>query len=213
MKMRKLFQIAVMATLTATPTLAEVSLGTDVVNRYVWRGTDFGNSVSVQPGMSYASGAVEIGAWSSWAISDGAANENDLYVSFAAGPVGITVTDYFFPANSGAGDNFFEYGDNGAHIIEVMGSFESGALSLGAAINVLGSDSENSFWVEAGYGLGEFGGADVGLSVGGGNGAYTTDTDPNLVAVGVNVSSGDYFGSYIVNPEKETAFMVFGKSF
>tara|TARA_B100000405_G_scaffold298457_1_gene255479 strand:- start:586 stop:1227 length:642 start_codon:yes stop_codon:yes gene_type:complete len=210
---RKLFLTVAIAAVTTGPVLAEVGLGADVVNRYVWRGTDFGNAVSVQPGISYATGAIEVGAWSSWAINGGGANENDLYVSFAAGPVGITITDYFFPANSGVGDNFFEYGDDGAHIIEVMGSFETGPLSLAAAINVIGSDSEDSFWIEAGYGLGEVGGADVSLSAGLGNGAYTTDTDPNLVAVGVNISSGDYFGSYIINPDKETSFMVFGTSF
>ena len=147
MNIRKLFLTVAIAAVTTGPVLAEVGLGADVVNRYVWRGTDFGNAVSVQPGISYATGAIEVGAWSSWAINGGGANENDLYVSFAAGPVGITVTDYFFPANSGVGDNFFEYGDDGAHIIEVMGSFETGPLSLAAAINVIGSDSEDSFWI------------------------------------------------------------------
>ena len=87
-------------TLSAVPADAGVSFGADVVNRYVWRGTDFGNAVSVQPGMSISHGNIEVGAWSSWAISGseiigGNFNENDLYASFSAGPIGITLTDYY----------------------------------------------------------------------------------------------------------------------
>ena len=64
--------------LSAVPAAADVGFGADVVSRYVWRGTDFGNAVSVRPGMSYSTGSVEGGAWSSWAINGGGANENDL---------------------------------------------------------------------------------------------------------------------------------------
>ena len=84
-------------TLSAIPADAGVGFGADVVNRYVWRGTDFGNAVTVQPGMSISHGNIEVGAWSSWAISGGGANENDLYASFSSGPIGITLTDYYFP--------------------------------------------------------------------------------------------------------------------
>ena len=73
-------------TLAAVPADAGVGFGADVVNRYVWRGTDFGNAVSVQPGMSISSGNIEVGAWSSWAITGAGANENDLYVSFLVRP-------------------------------------------------------------------------------------------------------------------------------
>ena len=34
----------------------------DVASRYVWRGTDFGNSPSAQPGISYTSGSQTLGA-------------------------------------------------------------------------------------------------------------------------------------------------------
>ena len=53
--------------LTSVPATADghgssLSIGADVVSRYVWRGTDFGDGVSVQPGISYSMGNVEIGA-------------------------------------------------------------------------------------------------------------------------------------------------------
>jgi len=190
---------------------AEVSFGSDLVSRYVWRGTDFGDAVSVQPGIAYSTGAIEIGAWSSWALSGAGANENDIYVSFAAGPVGITITDYFFP--TGVVNDFFNYKDeDGIHILEVSASYETGPVNLMGAFNFLG-DGEDSFYLEAGYGLGEMDGIEVGLTAGLGNGAYTTDTDPMLVNLSINLSKDDYFASYILNPDKETTFLIFGKSF
>ena len=85
-------------------------------------------------------------------------------------------------------------------------------ISLAGAVNVSGDD-DNSMWLEVGMGLGEVGDADVGLSVGLGNGAYTTDTDPMVASVGLNISQGDYFASYIINPDQETSFLFFGRSF
>ena len=72
-------------------------MGADVVSRYVWRGTDVGDSPAVQPSISYTMGAIEVGAWSSWSVSASGANENDLYVTYAAGPMSVTLTVYFFP--------------------------------------------------------------------------------------------------------------------
>lgn len=201
-------------TLAAVPADAGVGFGADVVNRYVWRGTDFGNAVSVQPGMSISYGNIEVGAWSSWAITDGGANENDLYASFSSGPIGITLTDYYFPGLTGD-DSFFSYGDEDAvHILEISASLALDGMPLSAlaAFNVSG-DPDDSFWVEATYDLGEMEETAVSVTAGFGNGVYTTDTDPALVSVGLNMSKGDYFASYILNPDKESSFLVFGRSF
>ncbi|MDA0336295.1 MAG: hypothetical protein O2782_14105 [bacterium] len=54
---------------------------------------------------------------------------------------------------------------------------------------------------------------EVGLGLSLGNGVYTTDTDPALVTVSLNVSAGDYFAQYILNPDAEITFLVFGTSF
>ena len=206
-------------TLATVPADAGVGFGADVVNRYVWRGTDFGNAVSVQPGMSISSGNIEVGAWSSWAISGSGANENDLYVSFSSGPVGITLTDYYFPTQDfdevKTDDAFFSYSDeDGVHWLEISASLAPDGVPLSAlvAYNVSG-DANDSFWAEATYDLGEMEETAVSVTAGFGNGAYTTDTDPALVSVGLNMSKGDYFASYILNPDRETTFLVFGKSF
>ena len=212
-------------TLAAVPADAGVGFGADVVNRYVWRGTDFGNAVSIQPGMSISYGNIEVGAWSSWAVTDGGANENDLYVSFSSGPVGITLTDYYFPGLTDD-DSFFSYNNyskeelekdaekSNPHILEVSASLALDGMPLSAlaAFNFSG-DPDDSFWVEATYDLGEMEETAVSVTAGFGNGVYTTDTDPALVSVGLNMSKGDYFASYILNPDKESSFLVFGRSF
>ena len=195
---------------------AEIGLGADVVSRYVWRGADFGDAVSVQPGIAWSKEALEIGAWSSWAISGSGANENDLYISYAAGPVSVTVTDYYFPVPRPA--DFFNYSDeDGVHILEASVGADLGMASVMAAFNFLG-DADDSFWVEASVPLAALSGdADVGLTVGAGNGVYTAngsaDGDPALVSVSLDVAMGDYFGSYILNPDQEITFLVFGRSF
>lgn len=206
--------------LAAVPADAGVGFGADVVNRYVWRGTDFGNAVSVQPGMSISHGNIEIGAWSSWAITDGGANENDLYASFSSGPIGITLTDYYFPGLT-EDDSFFSFSnDDAVHVLEISASFalDSMPLSALAAYNFSG-DSDNSFWVEATYDLGEMEETAVSVTAGLGNGVYTHEGDEDsedttaLVSVGLNMSKGDYFASYILNPNRESSFLVFGRSF
>ena len=68
----------------------------DIYSRYIWRGTDFGNNPSIQPGITYTAGPVTLGAWSAWQFS-GQGSENDLFISYSTGSLSFTVTDYFFP--------------------------------------------------------------------------------------------------------------------
>ena len=94
--------------LSMTSLSAQLSIGADMVSRYVWRGTDFGNSASVQPALSFAHKGFEIGAWGSYAFTaaGAGANENDFYASYSTGPVSFTITDYYFPETF----DFFNYG-------------------------------------------------------------------------------------------------------
>jgi hypothetical protein len=209
----------------STSANAEVSFGADAVSRYIFRGTDFGNAVTVQPSLSYSTDSFEVGAWSSWAIDDGGSNENDLYVTVNAGPVAITMTDYYFPgfdtetdstgAERDVNRDFFSYSDGDeVHILEAMVSADLGMASVMAAFNFSG-DADDSFWVQASLPLEALSTDDVevGVTIGGGNGVYTTDTDPNVAQISLDVASGDYFGQYILNPEAEITFLVFGMSF
>ncbi len=45
----------------------EFSVGTDVVSRYIWRGTDLGeNTPSIQPTISFSAGGFTTGFWGAW---------------------------------------------------------------------------------------------------------------------------------------------------
>jgi hypothetical protein len=154
----------------------------------------------VQPGIETAVGPVTVGAWGSWALNgaDGG-NECDLYASFTAGPVGITVTDYFFPVYAGV-DSLTNID---MHTIELSAGTDVGPVSVLAAANVSGDD-DNSTYLELTYGA---------FSLGLGNGFYSTDGEFAPVSLGVSASRDNFSASYIINPDQNTSFLVFGVSF
>ena len=133
----------------------EVTIGADVVSRYVWRGTDYGNAAAVPPSIETAIGPVALGAWGSWSISSGlyfngtqdddgddnmvaeaSGNECDLYASTTVGPVGLTLTDYFFPAYAGT-DSLLNVD---IHVFELSAGADVWSVSVLAAANVSGND-------------------------------------------------------------------------
>ena len=181
----------------------EVTIGADVVSRYVWRGTDYGNAAAVQPSIETTIGPVALGAWGSWSISPGPAdasgNECDLYASTTVGPVGLTLTDYFFPAYAGT-DSLLNLD---IHVFELSASTDVGPVSILAAANVSG-DEDNSTYLELTYGA---------FSLGLGNGAYSTDGEFAPVSLGISASRDNFSASYIINPDQETSFLVFGVNF
>ena len=97
--------VAFAAIVMATDTSAQhFGLGTELVSRYVWRGTDYGESASLQPSLTFEAAGFEIGTWASYSItSDGAdANEHDVWVGYAldtgsGSTISVGVTDYYFP--------------------------------------------------------------------------------------------------------------------
>ena len=200
----RVFTISIMYSLLVLSMLyGEVTIGADVVSRYVWRGTDYGNAAAVQPSIETTIGPVALGAWGSWSISPGPAdasgNECDLYVSTTVGPVGLTLTDYFFPAYAGT-DSLLNLD---MHVFELSAGADVGPVSLLAAANVSGDD-DNSTYLELTYGA---------FSLGLGNGAYSTDGEFAPVSIGVSASRDNFSASYIINPDQETSFLVFGVNF
>lgn len=131
----------------APPAKAQsVSVGADIMNRYVWRGAVLAPAASVQPSISFSQSGFTIGTWGSFSMSPNATggDELDLYASYAfdlggSGSLSIGVTDYYFPNQAGApgvdqtdatagapgptgntaNQAFFDYdNDTGAHTIE-----------------------------------------------------------------------------------------------
>jgi hypothetical protein len=212
----KLLSIAALAGLTLTPAAhAEgFDVGADVVSRYVWRGTQFGDGIAAQPWLSYTFPGigVEVGAWGSFEIDNDDNNEIDLYVTVPAGNFSFTLTDYYFPTLI-PGNDYFNYGDDDAHVLEASIGYEYDKFSLLAAYNLLGNEcfnTDDALYVEAGYNFYDKDGYSASVFVGGGNEVYTTDGDFDIVNVGVSVSKDIFNASYIVNPDLEEAFFVVG---
>ncbi|MDA3910468.1 MAG: hypothetical protein PF448_03815 [Bacteroidales bacterium] len=124
------------------------SISLDIASRYVWRGTDFGGSPSLQPGLEYSFKGLTVGSWGAFTTNLPGAQELDLYIgyTFLNDMISLTVTDYFFPDETIGNDHYFDYREDfTGHIFEAALSFNgSEDLPLGFLIasNVYGADAK-----------------------------------------------------------------------
>ncbi len=211
---------------------SDLNVGGDLVSRYVWRGTDFGQAPSIQPDLDFTTGGFSIGVWGAYQLGRDAselpADELDLYLGYSlalgSSSLDLVVTDYYFP---NAGGRFGDYDGEGkgAHIVEVGATYiapESFPIYVSAYVNVH-NDPDNSSYFEIGYSTAV---KDVGFDIfagatpGGTNMFYGTEKFA-FVNVGITASkeikiSDDFslpvFGSYIINPNQNIAHFVFGIS-
>jgi len=228
---RFLFLIVILAFGTPLGTLAQWSLGADVVSRYIWRGIDFGESLSLQPALAYSAGGFEIGTWASYSVSaDGAgANEHDLYAAYRfdlgnQSSVTLGVTDYYFPAPEGADWSNYEGDGDGAHWIELMAGVTGPAgfpISL-TGLMMVHNDPDGSLYVEASYPV-SAPGVDLGLTLGlvANESAFYGVATASVINLGLSAAKElrvtDSFAlplsvSYIVNPTHERSYLVCGIS-
>ena len=200
-----------------------VSTGADIVSRYVWRGYDFGESMAVQPSVSFEAVGLEVAAWGSYSISaSGAgANEIDLTASYTLrtdGGAGVSagITDYYFPSPGGLG--LREADAHNPEIFVALLGPESLSFTLFGGLMF---DMDNSVYVEAGVPI--LAGTEVELdvhagAVAGRSAFYGTETGA-LVSVGVTARRflriTDSYAppasvSLIANPHQNgRAFLVF----
>ncbi len=202
-----------------------VSIGADVVSRYVWRGADFGESLSLQPALTFGVGGLEFGAWGSYSVSaSGAdANENDLWATYTfalsnGASLSLGVTDYYFP---GPGADGFSYTD--AHTLEFALSVSGPETFPVSVFGGMLNDDDNSLYLEASLPVAAGDDAEIGLVAGmvaGESGFYGTE-GAAVVNLGVSASRAleitDSFAiplsvSYILNPDQDRAYLVFGMS-
>lgn len=209
MKTIKLTILAILSAITfstATAQESSFSAGVDVVSSYVWRGAQFGSGPAMQPGISFATGGLEIGAWGSNCFSTAEGFEADLYAgySFDFG-LSLGFTDYYF-----GGD----WTDGDMHFFEPTLSYGIGDFSLLGAY-MFGDGVEDTY-IEASYAFG-----DVSIFAGIGDGQYTSDGDFNVCNVGLSYSkeisitdsfSLPMFGSIVLNPSTGGFYTVVGIS-
>ncbi len=211
---------------------SKLDVSADLVSRYLWRGTDYGQSPSIQPTINFSTGEFEIGIWGAYQLGRDAnelpADELDLYLGYAFdlgnSSLSIIATDYYFP-NAGGRFGDFDSEGKGSHIVEVGGTFifpESFPFYLSGYINIY-NDPDYSTYFEIGYstilkniGFEIF----IGASLGGENKFYGTENF-NIINTGIKTSKSikitDYFSlpifaSYIINPNQNQGHFVFGIS-
>ena len=206
--------IAILALLSTNISYSQ-DFGADLVSSYVWRGTQFGSGAHIQPYMDLGSGNLTGGVWGSFPTSaKGGGNELDLWVSYDFGPLALTLTNYTFPGDGGV------YADS-------EGLFNGDYTELAASTSIMGVDLSAGYftevealYVELGFSTGA---VDIAFGYGDDQGdAFYADGGSGIVNMSFSGSkdiqiSDTYalpvFGSFIINPEAETAFLVFGISF
>jgi uncharacterized protein (TIGR02001 family) len=200
---------------------AQVEVGVDIASRYVWRGTDFGASPSIQPEISLTMGGLTIGAWAAMATNGNpTGSEIDFFLSYAIptsfGDLELVVTDYTFPEGpTGA------YFSSSSHFIEIGAGFsgnENLPLSLFTGVFVT-NDDDYSIYSELGYSAGS-----LDLSMGFTPAAsfmYGT-SKAGIVSAGLGTTrevkltdmfSFDLTGTVLFNPYQQNAFFLVGISF
>ena len=190
--------------------------GADVVSSYVWRGTQFGSGAHIQPYMTLGSGNLEAGVWGSFpTTANGGGNELDAYLSYDFGPFALTLTNYTFPGDGGTYGNS-EYGFFKGDYTEISGSTSIMGVDLLAGYF---TDVE-ALYIELGFAAGP---VDIAIGYGDDQGdAWYADGGAGIVNMSFSGSkeiqiSDSYslpvFGSFILNPDAEAAFLVFGISF
>jgi hypothetical protein len=209
----------------------QAKIGLDTYSRYVWRGMDFGNAPSFQPAISFTTGGLSVGAWGAFSFASGGTStysENDLWASYAfttsSGTFTINFTDYYFPST---GLKFFNYDDKGlgAHTLEGglgYAGTEKFPISIAAYYNLY-NDVDNSAYIQVSYPFSMDSVYSMTIFAGGtpSKSVWYAASKANLINIGFTVSktiavtesfSLPVSASYIINPELEQSYLLFGIS-
>ena len=208
------FALFVIVCSLSSPLHAQIEIGADVMSRYVWRGTDFGNSPSIQPSLSYSAGNLTIGGWAAMATNGNpAGSEIDFYASYALGAFSVNVTDYTFPeAPSGT------YFDAESHFLELGLAYDgSGVLPISISTGMfVTNDDDYSIYTQLGHSF-----SNVELFLGftpaasvlyGTQKAWVVSTG---LSTSKDVQLSETFsltlkGSVVANPYSNNGFLLFG---
>lgn len=119
----------------------EVTLATDLVSQYYWRGQDLGD-VSVQPALGIGWKGLSLTAWGSVGLSNFEdTKEFDLTAAYEIKGFHVGVTDYWF--NSPRKKYFAYHNDNTSHVFEGNLGYDFGFLSIDWYTNFAGNDGAN----------------------------------------------------------------------
>ena len=136
---------AVMIMAAATTATAqnevEATVSADVVNQYIWRGTECGET-SLQPTVGLAYKGISLTAWGSTELGDwGGAKEFDLTLGYGIGGLNIGVTDYWFSSGGDPEGRYFMYKSHSTnHVFEANIGYDFGPVAVQWYTNFAGND-------------------------------------------------------------------------
>ena len=117
------------------------SFSADVVNQYIWRGTDCGNA-AFQPTLGVSYKGLSLTGWGSTGIvNTDDTKEFDLTLAYSTGGFNIGITDYWFSAGADPEGRYFKYDAHSTnHVFEANIGYDFGAFSLQWFTNFSGND-------------------------------------------------------------------------
>ncbi len=116
----------------------------DVVNQYIWRGQELGNT-AFQPTLGIDYKGLSLSAWGSVGLTDPTdTKEFDLTLAYTIGGFNIGVTDYWFNAGLDPENRYFMYEAHRTnHVFEANIGYDFGPLALQWYTNFAGNDGVN----------------------------------------------------------------------
>jgi len=205
-----------------------VDLSADLVSRYVWRGMPLSSSPALQPTFYASYGNFTLGSWASYTFAQEGIQEVDLFLSYESEYLSLTINDYFNPDETMPMGNYFNYNDTiTGHTFEgVLGLSgpENFPIELEAGVFFYGNDKnengENYYSTYLGLSYtAEINQIEIKPFIGMTpfEGYYASKLE--VVNIGISANKNlpitekfdlPISASFIVNPNKEMVFLVFG---
>jgi hypothetical protein len=147
---------AISSVFAQTDTLPAISTSAnvDLMSRYIWRGQEYSQSPSIQPGMSATWKDYTLGAWGAYKFTGAGSQETDFYLSKEIGPLNFAIWDYWSFCDTSTMD-FFDYKkETTSHMLEaqiLLSGGETLPFNLLGSYFFYGADSTKSVYLELQY--------------------------------------------------------------
>jgi len=139
---------------TDTIPALSATVSVDLVSHYIWRGQDYGQTPSVQPGLSATWKDFTLGYWGAYRIAGSGDHEFDFYLEKTVGPVTFSIWDYWSICDTTSND-FLDYKKNTtSHLLEAQVLLSGGEklpFNLLGSYFFYGADPTKSMYIELQY--------------------------------------------------------------
>ena len=146
--MKKIIVLGLISLIGATAIKAqdkvEATISADMVNQYIWRGQELGNT-AFQPTLGIGYKGLSLTAWGSVGMTDPAdTKEFDLTLGYTIGGFNIGICDYWFSEGLDPEGRYFKYDAHGTnHVFEANIGYDFGPVALQWYTNIGGNDGVN----------------------------------------------------------------------